>query len=216
MISFRVKPPMASAVRRRVGVPLLARPAVHCRAFTLLELMLVLALIVAMTAIAWPSIATMFESQRLYKAADQIRAAWANARNDALTSGRTILFRFEPQTDLYTIGPWQGDVAAAQTESDDPAATTTSTTDCREAHLPEGVVFADSSGSMQSDSRTDLVETTDTAGQTATSRPIMFFPDGTTSTAQLQMTTARGQILLVELRGLTGISTVGEVNQSQQ
>ena len=44
------------------------------RAFTLLELMLVMGILVAVAAIAWPTITRSYESVRLRKAADQVQA----------------------------------------------------------------------------------------------------------------------------------------------
>src|SRR5262245_50934499 len=92
------------------------------RAFTLLEVMLVMGILVAVAAIAWPSITRAYESVRLRKAADQVQAGLARARVEAMSSGVTQVFRFEPNSPRYTITPYQDDSvssldAAADTSS---------------------------------------------------------------------------------------------------
>src|SRR6266496_1137126 len=66
------------------------------RAFTLLEVMLVMAILVAVAAVAWPQIHRAYESVRLRKAADQVQAGLSHARVEAMSSGVTQVFRFEP------------------------------------------------------------------------------------------------------------------------
>src|SRR5262249_8091268 len=151
-----------------------------------------------------------------------IRSAWANARNEALSSGRTMLFRYQPQSDLYTVGAWQGLDADAQAETEADSGNATAqaaaaTAVARQWHLPEGITFV--GGRAQADTRSDMVITSDTGDGTtdATMPPIVFYPDGTTSTAQVELVNSRGVSLQVNLRGLTGVTSVGQpTNQNMQ
>ena len=72
------------------------------QAFTLLELMLVLGLLVAVMALAWPAIQHAYQGIRLKKTADQVVAAFGHARVLAMSTGVTQVFRFQPGTGQYT------------------------------------------------------------------------------------------------------------------
>jgi prepilin-type N-terminal cleavage/methylation domain-containing protein len=82
------------------------RRAPRRSAFTLLELMLVLALIVAISALAMPSFRGAMTTWRLRSAADQIRAAWNRTRSDAIRDGEVYVFRFLPRSGHYIAAPW--------------------------------------------------------------------------------------------------------------
>ena len=70
----------------------------HRQAFTLVEVMLTLCLMVIVAGLAWPVLIGGFANQRLRSAADQIRAEWVAARVEAMDSGRTYLFRYTPDS----------------------------------------------------------------------------------------------------------------------
>ena len=80
------------------------------RAFTLNELLLVLALVVAMAGLIVPTLG-VFDDEYLRQAADQVRGDWTAARVEAMTSGLTQVFRYELETGEYVIQPWEGDDA---------------------------------------------------------------------------------------------------------
>src|SRR5438874_4807621 len=73
--------------------------------YTLLELMLVLAIIVVMAAIAYPSATAMYGHLRLSQAADAVRAAWAEARAHAIDEGRPYRFAIIPDQGNYRVAP---------------------------------------------------------------------------------------------------------------
>src|SRR5581483_8551961 len=115
------------------------------RGFTLVEVLLVVAVIVILGAMAYPSIEAMYGDVRLSAAADQIRGRWADARTQAIQEGRA--YRFAVQQDgQYRIAPdaaefWTGGggtVAGgdADTDSDTPPLVV-------EESLPKGIVFGD-------------------------------------------------------------------------
>lgn len=92
------------------------------RAMTLIEILLVLAIIAAISAMAYPMVKGAFGGFRLQAAADQVRAAWGDARNAAMTTGQVQLFRYNLQTGEYLIQPWSGDEANAQAATEGSAA----------------------------------------------------------------------------------------------
>ena len=73
--------------------------------------------------------------------------------------------------------------------------------------LPEGITFA--AGDISASSQ--VLATLGTPGGGVWSNPIVFHPDGTTSDASIVLANADGQTLRVTLRGLTGISNVGDI-----
>jgi prepilin-type N-terminal cleavage/methylation domain-containing protein len=91
------------------------------RAFTLLEVVLVLAVLVIVSALVIPSIAPMYRSFRLSASADTMRAAFATARSQAIEEGRPYRvgvvfgsgnFRVAPNDEAY----WSGGGSAGEGE----------------------------------------------------------------------------------------------------
>ena len=48
------------------------------------------------------------------------------------------------------------------------------------------------------------------------SDPILFYPDGTTSTSRLRLHNEYGRWMELSIRGLTGVVTVGPIQNPQQ
>jgi prepilin-type N-terminal cleavage/methylation domain-containing protein len=189
------------------------------RAFTLLEVMLTLCLLVIVAALAWPALDKPFAGMRLRKAADQIRAAWAGARVEAMNCGETYLFQYAVDEGRFRIEP--ASTASTQQNSAFGLASTetapgfNSTGELRkriEDSLPEGVTFV--GGEVAADTRTAMLASQ--TGQSGLaeanwSDPILFHPDGTTSTARLVLKNENDRYIELRLRGLTGVVNVGEV-----
>ncbi len=167
------------------------------RGYTLFEVMLVLAILVAVGAVAVPIFRQSFEVERLRKGADTLRTAWAKARVQAMTTGLTHVFQFEYATNQFVVGPWEG--AGEQTSS------TSTTAIQRTGQLPDGILF--NAAEKLADERAAAVE--ETGDQQAPQ--IFFYSDGTTSTAQVMLTNQSDRYVKVYLRGLTGVPNVGDV-----
>ncbi len=73
------------------------------RAFTLLEVLLVLSIIVAVTAIAIPNVRRGLSDQKLKQAAMTVRSHWGKARIAAMKAGRTHVFRYTLQGRKFVI-----------------------------------------------------------------------------------------------------------------
>lgn len=91
----RVQPPSGSR-RDRVPGP---------RGFTLLELMLVLGIVAAIAAMAWPSFHTALLSRRLTGEAEEVRNRLRDARREALRSGLAYRFDVDPATGDFRVVP---------------------------------------------------------------------------------------------------------------
>ena len=101
--------------------------------YTLFELMLVLAILVAVGAVAVPIFTKSFEIERLRKAGDVLRTAWAKARVEAMTTGQTYVFRFDYGVDRFLVQLW--DTGNSETEAAGAIVAQ------REGRLPEGTSF---------------------------------------------------------------------------
>jgi prepilin-type N-terminal cleavage/methylation domain-containing protein len=187
------------------------------RGLTLLELLLVLALLVVVGAITVVSLQGTLDNQRLRSAGDQLRSQLGKARVRAMKSGRIHALTVDPEGAGYRIEPWiTGDEAteasplaggglAGAAPAADPTLLQVEET------LPEGVTFY--WAETVQDNRAVLTQTSavsptgDTAGQLP---PILFYPDGTSSTARLTITDGKGLYMVVSLRGLTGVAQTSE------
>jgi prepilin-type N-terminal cleavage/methylation domain-containing protein len=188
------------------------------RGFTLLEMLLVLAILVAIAALSAPAMRGMIQSARLRAAADTVRTEWTRAHVKAMKTGRIQVFRYELGGAKYAVQPWiAGDDAL---ESSAPATAgfgtsdeTQATANVGEGHeLPEGTLFI--AGDAAVESRSMAIEQTAmdaTQFESEWSRPILFYPDGTTSDAFIVVANENKVGIKVELRGMTGTATLGDV-----
>jgi Tfp pilus assembly protein FimT len=198
-------------------------------------MLLVLALLVMIAALAVPALQLTLKNQRLRKSGDLLRSRMGKARVRAMKTGRMHALWVEPDGNHYRIEPWiTGDVAlegnqtavqgvqgvggvggvpgvgglagANSSPINDPNLMMTEET------LPEGILFY--AAETLQDNRAALAlqqGTSASAGgaQSApTAPPILFYPDGTTSSARLVVTDGQGSFVVVALRGLTGIAQV--------
>ena len=75
------------------------------KAYTLMEMVLVLAVIGIMGAVAYPTVMDMYGSYRLRAAADSVRAGWVGARSHAVEEGQRYRFSVIPGKGNFRIAP---------------------------------------------------------------------------------------------------------------
>lgn len=213
-------------IRPRPGSQTLPGPS-HGRqtrqAMSLIELMLVLAVIVAVAAIALPALQGPLDNQRLLKSADLIRAQWTRARVEAMKKGQIHVFRYVPASGDFLVEPWSGDGGTSDTSVQAIQAPAQSTSalpgamDDRprplgipDQRLPDGIQFF--SGETQADARSaDVTAGTPLAPSSPGGpQPVVFYPDGSTSDAQLVLTNER-YFVRVTIRGLTGMVQISDL-----
>ncbi len=225
---FRLAMPLASRCAGTGTAPCGRAGSRH--GFTLLEILLVLAVLVIFAAMAIPALFGPLENQRVRKAADGVRAAWIRASNESVKSGRMYLFRYEPQGRGFTIEPWAsaddyletGDtsyvspgVTRGPTASASPGQLGGTTAAPGEMlstgwkQLPEGVTFL---GGQTASQTRDAIAGLEVPAELASTEapPILFYPDGTCSTAELTIAGSSGLCITIRLRGLTATSEIGE------
>jgi prepilin-type N-terminal cleavage/methylation domain-containing protein len=197
------------------------------RAFTLAEILLVMAVLVVIASITVPIMKGALENYRLRKSADSMRSAFASARGAAARTGMTYIFQYTPGTAEYTIQPWStGDefleISAAPTIDMGGASTAAAPAikPLKTSPLPEGILFH---GSVTDSSLRDL-RTISGSGDNATALgsapqgapPILFYSDGSSSNATLVLKNNRGSYVEIKLRGLTGHSTASNLLSANQ
>jgi Tfp pilus assembly protein FimT len=200
------------------------------RGLTLLEILLVLGLLVVIGATVMPFVGGTLGNHRLRKSADMIRAEWLKARAKAMQTGRTYVFRYEPETDGYLVEPWYSDEDllessqvglssglnsfAAPTQS---FALSDTLDTAKTRHLPQDITFvaSETTGEARDQIATQSGESLQMQDPTL-AEPIFFYPDGTSSTARLLVMNERPRYILLTLRGLTGVVYVSEPMNAEQ
>lgn len=186
--------------------------------YTLLELLIVLAILAAIVGLAWPAVHRLSETGRLQDAARQLRIQLLEARLDAIESGSVRFFRYQPGTSAYEVASSSdfatGDQLGLITPSDAVNDSGPSNRDLNDdtssqRELPDEIVFFDPNAGAAIEFAGDLAGAG--AGE-AWSAPIVFYPNGRTLNAHLRLGTPNYAVDLT-LRGLTGSVTVGEVQR---
>jgi prepilin-type N-terminal cleavage/methylation domain-containing protein len=195
------------------------------RAFTLLELLLVVAIIVIITAVAGMATQGPMARQRLRAAADTVRSDWCVARDNAMSSGETYTFRYRVRGDVYRFGPDEGlslnDLSSQPGSS--PAGTSPGSSTSSEGEssddtlpppvqktLPKGIRFYGENGLAELAAMGDSAAL-ESAGDSGTwSEPIYFYADGSTSDARVLLAADKRGAVRLSLRGVTGTVTVDD------
>lgn len=176
----------------------------------MLEILLVLAVFVAITAMAVPAAHSIFTGQQIRGAADIVRARFSNARVQAIRTGDIYGFFYRTGSGEYWVAPMVTGFRSL-------ANGTTPT--AHQYVLENDIVFV--SGETAEDARSAATQELAAAesDQFSQFRPILFYPDGTAQNANIFLQARNGLLIQVSLRGLTGTATrsgfLDEGGQSQ-
>jgi len=157
-----------------------------------------------MAAMVTPAMNRVFVNQQLVKVADQVRSQLARARVDAIESGYVRTFRCQQGTNQYHVESVNLDGSTISADAVDGSPQMSILT--IDSTLPGDVTFANIS---LADQTTDTGSTTD-PNNPADPSLILFYPDGTSSTAVVTLTNQQGRSIDISLRGLTGLATVSD------
>lgn len=201
------------------------------QAFTLLEIMLVLSIIAIIGAIAVPRLTHVYERQKLRGMANEMRLVWDSARLRALQTGQSQVFQCLPASGTYSVTALvlQSDSVnagagatvmlsggnLAQTQASG-FLTAAEPKLASAKELEDGVVFVSCQvvGSQRAYAISQDAQAsgnTDVNSQTL-NQSVIFYPDGSTSTAELRIQNERGDVRAIQLRGLTGHSRVVDIS----
>jgi len=198
------------------------------QAITLFELLLVMAILVAVAGIAIPTLDSMVTSRRLSETITQLKNELLEARVTAMRTGQAQVMQGTINGNTYSIVPWLGmndsedaslgatvqtaDGSILETESSAGGATTSTeeaTKDLKE--LGKGVVFfgietlIDSRNALAIQETGGIPASTGSGGTTnGLSSPLLLYPDGSCTTAQIVLVDERGRRMAIQIRGITG------------
>jgi prepilin-type N-terminal cleavage/methylation domain-containing protein len=193
-------------------------------AFTLLELLLTLAVLAAIAAVAIPQTGILLGDRRLVRAGDQLRVEMTRLRVDAMRQGRVIMLEGMVEGNSFRIKPFFSisDSTEALDQTGSQSGLLTGATqgiavpvDVDESseqtiELPEAV-FVTSVGVVSAARASEIEQATLANQGQGWSRPILFYPDGSTSTALITLSHETVGKVVVKIRGITGDVTVSEV-----
>src|SRR5436190_8476455 len=182
-------------------------------AFTLLEILLVLAILVTLAMLAVPLFYRSIRDATLRSAGEQVRTEWNKSHILAMKKGRTYVFTFQPGGRKYKIEPYTAESdtldAVSNTNTFAPPPEPAKDDPNSRMQLPEGIKFLE--GLTVEEERAKIVEAAMgmSGGGGEWSKPILFYPDGVSSDAWLVVADEHQSAIRVELRGLTGLAVLG-------
>jgi type II secretion system protein H len=177
------------------------------RGFTLVEVILVCAVLVLVATLAYPTLRGMYPSFKVNGAADSVRAAWANARARAIEDGRPYRFAIEDQGSHYRVAPDRDDYWGGSRPDNDPDGPGM----ILENSLPSGVVFSLNGGATPPADVTGRDVRTPASGNWTPAA--VFLPDGTAKQDVRIVFQVRGaRAIALQLRGLTGTVSAQHIN----
>jgi prepilin-type N-terminal cleavage/methylation domain-containing protein len=171
--------------------------------YTLLEVVLVLAIIVIMAALAYPSVEGMYSGVRQRAAVDGVRGALMQARAHAMDETQPYRFGVAPGQGNYRVAPdspgyWGGGAGPPADPSNPPF--------ILEEALPKGIRFTLNGAGGGADPGSNSPGSTEPG---AWAQVVTFLPDGTaTDDVQIAVQAAGTRPLVLRLRAMTGVVTV--------
>ena len=201
--------------------------------FTLFELILVLIILVTLAAIAFPTLEAMVSSRRLQQSAERLQNELLEARVEAMKTGQAQVFRATINGNTYTIEPWlsgneDSDASAGATVMSASGVVETERTSTGQVALSsisadgdakqldndvqfmgiETLVDARNALEIQKSGETVPMAGVGTAVSGGISSPLLVYPDGSSTTAQIILAGSRGRRMAIQLRGVTGRSSI--------
>lgn len=218
-----LSPAEPPANRRGDGSPVFARCG-----FSVIELLIVIAVLTMASAFVLPSLRGSLDRSRLRAAAVDVQGAWGKARTLAIREGESLSFRcrrggrqWQIERDRSSVAAGSGQDAAAMPGSFPDSGESSDWEDqndsgeehlVRTGQLPEGVTFGRfviDSLRVAGDAGQDefVLQATGADSQNASlrswSRPLTFSADGRSRNAQLELSGADDLTVHVNIRGLT-------------
>ena len=192
--------------------------------YTLVELLLALAVLAMLGGIVIPPALRMYADSRLLEVSEQVRFQVGSTRARAIEGGLVYQFRFEPGGRNYIAVPFEREFEASDLTSTGSGMTTGLGAFTRYAgELPEGFRFIDdatastssapqpnSGQGLSEEAFGELPNATALAGL-SWSQPILFVPDGAAVDYAFEVADNRDQAVRLEIRGLTGATSVSRI-----
>ncbi len=197
------------------------------RAFTLLELLLVLAILAILDGMSQPSVERYLVETRLRESVRHLRQVVGGARAKAIETGLVYQFRYEPGGRRYIVLPQElpETSAAAGVAQASPSGKKVKTP-TGSGQLDESCFFAVPKAFTTQPGQIvverlsmdvlALLETSSFGLNDVTwSTAVRFYPDGTADDVSLEVENENKLTMNVSVRGLTGVVYTGEVARRQ-
>ncbi|MEO2032139.1 MAG: prepilin-type N-terminal cleavage/methylation domain-containing protein [Planctomycetaceae bacterium] len=181
--------------------------------FTLLELLVVVAILVVMAAMVAPNVVNQMQETRVAQAAESVRDVISRSRTFALDAGIDYQFRYEPNGRNFVVIPLELEPVDSNSSAGDSE---TSSYVRLSGELNEGFRL------LAVDDDQQKIESLEAAwfgqldnalqlSQASWSEPVIFRFDGTADDAAIQVTTDERLAADLSVRGLTGGVSVSRV-----
>lgn len=177
--------------------------------FTLLEMLLVLAILVAITAATIPVLEQMYDTHRIQQAATEVRTTLSAARLRAVDEGESFECRFEPEgRHLVILVRGDRGIRFGSEETGSSAASRRRTAGIH-VELPEPLYFWTVDAFRGRLDERALVELADgdVLSNRSWSAPVVFDPNGSSTDAEFEIRDHQGRAVQLEVRGLTGAAS---------
>jgi len=171
--------------------------------YTLLEMMLAVSIVVIIASLASHPVMRTFRDNRLGEAGEDVRIVLAGTRLQAIDRDEDWQFRYEPGGTHYVRVPWTQSATTSAAPASGGGGRMSGT-------LPEGIQFSAAEaagGELASELVSGLPDEGELSGL-SWSAPIVFFPDGTATSASFEITDQYAGIRDVSVRDLTGAVSV--------
>ena len=183
------------------------------RGFTLLELLVVVAILVVMAALVAPNVVNQVQENRVAQAAESVREVISRSRSFALDAGIDYQFRYEPNGRNFVVLPLELEASETSSTTGDSK---TSNYVRISGELKDGyrlLAVTDDNETIESLEATWFGQLDDALqlSQAIWSSPIIFHFDGTADDAEFQVKTDEQLIVYLSVRGLTGSVSVSRV-----
>ncbi|MFO1094697.1 MAG: hypothetical protein U0992_15535 [Planctomycetaceae bacterium] len=217
------------AATRRDGRPLPLRAA-----FTILELVLALAVIAVVMGLAWPVMLRFSAEHALKENVEQVRSRLARTRLLTIGAGLTYQFRYEPGGRRCLTMPLERPLGASggSNATGSAGAVTGSSgsatqTQALVLELAEGLRFLSSPPGPAALTQPDAAERVSedmltmfgaptSLAQVGWSKAIPFRPDGTSQDTTFVVADADGRYQVLSVRGLTAAVSVGPIERERR
>lgn len=186
-------------------------------AFSMLELIIVMAILAGISAMAAPQLMSMIRESAVYEAADQVRGVLGDTRRFAIDTGIDYEFRYEVSGTSIVVLPSENELNLNESDN-----TSTTTGDYMRLSfdLPESLRLRAAADTEEVSERIEPERFGSLAGnqlaQKSWSAPVMFRFDGTAQDFELRVSDEAGLTSRVTLRGLTGSARISAVYRESE
>lgn len=196
------------------------------RGFTLVEILLVLAVLAVFAGMTVPAVMRMFGQQKLTGSAERVRSAIASARIRAIESGLMYQFCCEQNGSRFVVVPYELDYANPPQGGQ---ATGSKTLGRASGFLPKTILFssvmvrsagtllpATSSYKLSPQALDGLPNASDLASVNWCA-PILFHPEGSANVdAEITLSDAKSQEVQLRIRAFTGAVAMERLTQRKR